>query len=142
ADDLTGGHPVGGEVADVPLEPDQSACSGQCLLIQAQVSAAVADEPGLAGRLVAGDDGPRLVLLQGQGAPVPGGSRGRVCPDGAPVPRMGAWVPDRLGAYRPRPGAAGAGPVWGDGLDDLPVGEGITGPVEVRGQVPGGLGHP
>src|SRR5699024_2513926 len=56
ADDLTSAHHASGDVAHVAFESDQAPCPGQGLLIQAQLPAAVADEPGFAGRLVAVDD--------------------------------------------------------------------------------------
>src|SRR5699024_11839636 len=89
-------RPGRSNVGHIALQSAQAPRAGQGLLIQAQLPAAVADEPGLAGRLVAIDDGPGLVLLQGQGAPVPGGSFGRVGPDRPPVPRVGVRGPDWL----------------------------------------------
>ena len=52
---------------------------------------------------------------------------------------MGVRVPHRLGlaALVPLAPRASSG---GDGVDDLPIGEGVAFPVEVRLQIPGGPG--
>ena len=47
---------------------------------------------------------------------------------------MGVRVPHRLGLAALVPLAPGA-PPGGDGVDDLPISEGVTGPVEVGLQV-------
>ena len=52
---------------------------------------------------------------------------------------MGARVPDRLGLAALVPLTPGV-PFGGECLDDLPVGEGVPVPVEVRLQVPRGRG--
>ena len=73
--------------------------------------------------------------------PVPDGSFPRVLPDRPPRLRVLVGVPDRLAAGLD-PFRVGLVAAHGDGVDDLAVGEGVTVPVEVFGQVVGCLRHP
>ena len=82
------------------------------------------------GRFSPATDGPSAVGLGGQGLSVPGGALLGVDPDGPPRPRILGWVPDGFTTLADVPLAPGA-PLGGDGVDELPVGEGVPGPVEV-----------
>ncbi len=140
-DDLARSHDTGGDVRDVALQSDELAGPGQGSLVQAPRPVAGRDEPGGPGRLLPGDDGPSPVLLRGQGVPVPGGPLAGVDPHRPPRPRMRRQVPHRLGAQQlvvltPVPG------LGGDGVDDLPVCEGVPVPPEVGLQVDRCLRHP
>ena len=131
-----------GDVGDIPLEPHQGTGPGQGGLVQGGVAGVGGDEPGALGTLLAGDDGPGPVLLGGQGLSVPGGALLGVGPHRPPRPRVSIRVPDGLSPDSLVPLAPGAF-LGGDGVNELPVGGGVTGPAEVGLQVtwgPGGAG--
>ena len=128
-DDLTGAHQVRGNVGDVALETHQGAGPGQGGLVQGGVTGVGGDEPGALGTLLAGDDGPGPVLLSGQGPSVPGGALLGVGPHRPPRPRVSVRVPDGLTTLADVPLALRA-PPGGDGVNELPISEGVTGPVE------------
>ena len=141
-DDLTGIHQMRGDVGDIPLEPHQGTGPGQGGLVQGGVAGVGGDEPGALGTLLAGDDGPSAVGLGGQGLSVPGGALLGVGPHRPPRPRVSIRVPDGLSPDSLVPLAPGAF-LGGDGVNELPVGGGVTGPAEVGLQVtwgPGGAG--
>ena len=141
-DDLTGAHQACGDVGDVALEAHQGAGPGQGGLVQGGVAGVGGDEPGALGTLLSGDDGPSAVGLSGQGLSVPGGALLGVGPHCPPRPRVSVRVPDGLTTLADVPLAPGAF-LGGDGVNELAVGEGVTGPVEVGLQVawgPGGAG--
>ena len=92
------------------------------------------DEPGALGTSLAGDDGPGPVGLSGQGLSVPGGALLGVGPHRPPRPRILDRVPDGLSPDSLVPLAPGAF-LGGDGVNELPIGEGVPGPVEVGLQV-------
>ena len=97
------------------------------------------DEPRSLGTLIAGDDGPGPVLLSGQGPSVPGRALLGVGPHRPPRPRILDRVPDGLTTLADVPLAPRASP-GGDGVNELAVGEGVTGPVEVGLEVAWGPG--
>ena len=136
-DDLTGAHQVGRNVGDVALEAHQGAGPGQGGLVQGGVTGVGGDEPGALGTLLAGDDGPGPVLLGGQGLSVPGGALLGVGPHRPPRPRILDRVPDGLSPDSLVPLAPRA-PLGGDGVNELPISEGVPAPVEVGLQVAGG----
>ena len=82
------------------------------------------------GRFSPATDGPGPVLLGVQRVVVPGRSLLGVAPYRSPRTRVSARVPHRLGlaALVPLGVRASSG---GDGVDQLPIGEGVPGPVEV-----------
>ena len=112
---------------------------GDAVLVQDLVAGTDGDEPGGPGAPAAVDDVPGSFYLGVQDVALAGEVPGAAGPDRSP----GAWVglggPDRLGleawgAFFSRGACA-----RGDGVDDLPVGEGVAVPVEVGLQVPGAL---
>src|SRR5699024_10578857 len=129
------------DVGDVALEPDQSAGAGQGSLIQDGFAAAGLDEPRGAGGLLAGDDRLGAVLLGSEGLVVPRGALGRAGPHRPPRALVLLAVSDVLGAQR-RVVLTAPGVLRGDGVDDLPVTEGVPVPAKVGSQVDGRLGHP
>ena len=143
-DDLTGGHHRGGDVRDVALQPGQAPRPGEGRLVQGLGAVLGGDEPRCAGGLLAGDDGLGPVLLQGEGLAVPGGPFAGVGPHRPPGPVVHGRVPHRLGLLVHVVDAAGGGGrhAWGDGVDELPVGERVPVPAEVRRQVGRRLRHP
>ena len=86
------------------------------------------------GRLSPATDGPGPVGLGGQGLSVPGGALLGVGPHRPPRPRVSVRVPDGLTTLADVALAPGAF-LGGDGVDDLAVGERVTGPAEVGLQV-------
>jgi len=138
-DDLTGAHQACGDVGDVALEAHQGAGPGDGRLIEDLIAFMGGDEPGALGTLLAGDDGPSAVLLGGQGLSVPGGALLGVGPHRPPRPRILGWIPDGLSPEALIPLGVRAS-LGGDGVDQLPIGEGVPVPVEVRLQVPRGAG--
>ena len=128
-DDLTGAHQAGRNVGDVALEPHQRPGPGQGRLIEDLIAFMGGDEPGALGTLLAGDDGPGPVGLGGQGLSVPGGALLGVGPHCPPRPRVSVRVPDGLTTLADVPLALRA-PPGGDGVNELPISEGVTGPVE------------
>ena len=97
------------------------------------------DEPGALGTLLSGDDGPSAVGLGGQGLSVPGGALLGVGPHRPPRPRILDRVPDGLSPDSLVPLAPRA-PLGGDGVNELPISEGVPAPVEVGLQVARGPG--
>ena len=94
------------------------------------------------GRLSPATDGPGPVGLGGQGLSVPGGALLGVGPHRPPRPRVSVRVPDGLTTLADVPLALRA-PPGGDGVNELPISERVTGPVEVGLKVawgPGGAG--
>ena len=94
------------------------------------------------GRFSPATDGPGAIGLSGQGLVVPGRAALGVGPHRPPRTRVSARVPHRLGLETLVPLALRA-PLGGDGVNDLPVSEGVPVPVEVGLQVawgPGGAG--
>ena len=141
-DDLTGAHQMRGDVGDVALEPHQRPGPGQGRLIEDLIALMGGDEPRSLGTLLAGDDGPGPVGLSGQGPSVPGRALLGVGPHRPPRPRILDRVPDGLSPEALIPLGVRA-PLGGDGVNELPVGEGVPVPVEVGLQVargPGGAG--
>ena len=137
-DDLAGGHGGGGDVGDVALQTGRALGSGQAVLVQGLVTGVGGDEPGALGAPLAGDHCPGPVLLSGQRLVVPGQAPGAVGPDRPPRARISGPVPDGLLAQGLVALLTGGPAARGEGLDDLPVGEGIAVPAEVGGQVPRG----
>ena len=133
-DHLTGAHQAGRNVGDIPLEPHQGTSPGDGRLIEDLIALMDGDEPGALGTLLAGDDGPGPVGLGGQGPSVPGGALLGVGPHRPPRPRVSVRVPDGLTTLADVALAPGAF-LGGDGVDDLAVGERVTGPAEVGLQV-------
>ena len=141
-DDLTGIHQMRGNVGDVALEAHQGAGPGQGGLVQGGVTGVGGDEPGALGTSLSGDDGPSAVLLGGQGPSVPGGALLGVGPHRPPRPRILDRVPDGLSPDSLVPLGVRA-PLGGDGVNELPIGEGVPVPVEVGLEIawgPGGAG--
>ena len=128
-DHLTGAHQAGRNVGDVALEAHQGAGPGQGGLVQGGVTGVGGDEPGALGTSLSGDDGPSAVGLGGQGPSVPGGALLGVGPHRPPRPRVSVRVPDGLTTLADVPLALRA-PPGGDGVNELPISEGVTGPVE------------
>ena len=126
-----------GNVGDVALEPHQGPGSGDGGLIQGGLTGVDGDKPGALRAFLAGDDGPGPVGLSGQSLVVPGRAPLGVGTHRPPRPRVSLRVPHRLDLETLVPLAPGA-PSGRDGVNDLPVGEGVARPVEVRLQVPGG----
>ena len=140
-DDLTGIHQVRENVRDVALETHQRPGPGQGDLVQGGVTGVNGDKTSALETPLAGDDGPRPVGLSGQSLVVPGRSPLGVRPYRSPRAWMGVRVPHRLMTPADVALAPGA-PSGGDGVDQLPVGEGVPVPVEVRLQIPGGADLP
>ena len=92
------------------------------------------DEPGALGTSLTGDDGPSAVGLGGQGLSVPGGALLGVGPHRPPRPRVSVRVPDGLTTLADVALAPGAF-LGGDGVNELPISERVTGPAEVGLQV-------
>ena len=138
-DHLTGAHQAGRNVGDVALEPHQRPGPGQGRLIEDLIAFMGGDEPGALGTLLAGDDGPGPVLLSGQGPSVPGRALLGVGPHHPPRPRVSVRVPDGLSLETLIPLGVRA-PLGGGGVNELAVGGGVTGPVEVGLEVPWGPG--
>ena len=138
-DDLAGIHQACRNVGDVALEADQGPGSGDGGFVQGGVTGVDGDETRALGTLLTGDDSPRPVGLSGQGLVVPGRALLGVDPDGPPRARVGVRVPHRLGLAALVPLAPRA-PPGGDGVDDLPVGEGVTFPAKMGIQIPRGPG--
>ena len=86
------------------------------------------------GRLSPATDGPGPVGLGGQGLSVPGGALLGVGPHRPPRPRVSVRVPDGLTTLADVALAPGAF-LGGDGVNELPVSERVTGPAEVGLQV-------
>ena len=128
-DHLTGAHQACRNVGDVALEAHQGAGPGQGGLVQGGVTGVGGDEPGALGTSLSGDDGPSAVLLGGQGPSVPGGALLGVGPHRPPRPRVSVRVPDGLTTLADVALAPGAF-LGGDGVNELPISEGVTGPVE------------
>ena len=121
----------------VALETDQGAGSGDGGLIKDLIALMDGDETRALGTLLTGDDSPRPVGLSGQGLVVPGRALLGVDLYRPPRPRVSVRIPHRLMtpadvALAPR------APPGGDGVNDLPVGEGVPTPVEVGLQIPWG----
>ena len=138
-DDLGGVHQARRNIGDVALESHQGAGSGQGRLIEDLVSFVGGDEARALRTSLAGDDGPGPVGLGVQGPVVPGRALLGVGPHRPPRPRMGDRVPHRLSPEALVPLAPGASP-GGDGVNQLPISERVTLPVEVRLKVPRGPG--
>lgn len=138
--DLVGGHHRCRHVGDVALEPDEPPCSGQAGLIEEALIAGESDESGGFGGFGAVDNCLGAGLLGGQGADVTAGAAGRVVPDRPPGFRMLLGVPDRFGPQFDVVDCAARVP-WGDGVDNLPVGETLTVPMEMGFKIVGGFGH-
>ena len=119
------------------LEPYQGAGPGDGGLVQGGVTGVDGDETGASGLLLAGDDGPSAVGLSREGLVVPGRAALGVGPHRPPRPRVSVRVPDGLTTLADVPLAPGAF-LGGDGVDELPIGEGVPAPVEVGLQVAGG----
>ena len=86
------------------------------------------------GRLSPATDGPGPVGLGGQGLSVPGGALLGVGPHRPPRPRVSVRVPDGLTTLADVALAPGAF-LGGDGVNELPISERVTGPAEVGLQV-------
>ena len=86
------------------------------------------------GRLSPATDGPGPVGLGGQGLSVPGGALLGVGPHRPPRPRVSVRVPDGLTPLADVALAPGAF-LGGDGVNELPISERVTGPAEVGLQV-------
>ena len=86
------------------------------------------------GRFSPATDGPGPVGLGGQGLSVPGGALLGVGPHRPPRPRILDRVPDGLSPEALIPLGARA-PLGGDGVNELPISERVTGPAEVGLQV-------
>ena len=82
------------------------------------------------GRLSPATDGPGPVGLGGQGLSVPGGALLGVGPHRPPRPRVSVRVPDGLTTLADVALAPGAF-LGGDGVNELPISERVTGPVEL-----------
>src|SRR6185312_17177052 len=80
-------------------------------------------------------------LLGVQGLLITAGTFGRIRPDRPPRPDMLVGVPDRFGSLA-RVIDFGAGMSRCDGVDDLPVGENITVPMEMRREIDRSLHRP
>ena len=128
-DDLTSIHQECRDVGDVALEPSQAPGPGQGCLIVDLVSFVGGDKTCGLGTLLAGDDGPGPVLLSGQGPSVPGRALLGVGPHRPPRPRILDRVPDGLSPEALIPLGVRA-PLGGDGVNELPIGERVPGPVE------------
>ena len=89
--------------------------------------------------LLTGDDGPGAIGLSCEGLVVPGRTALGVDPDGPPRAWMGVRVPHRLGLAALVPLGVRAS-FGGDGVDDLPISEGVPVPAEVGLQIPRGPG--
>ena len=133
-DDLTSVHQACRDVGDVALETHQGPGPGDGHLIEDLTALMNGDKTRALGTLLASDDGPGPVGLSGQGLVVPGRALLGADPDGPLRARVGVRVPHRLGLAALVPLAPRA-PLGGDGVDDLPVGEGVPVPVEVGLQV-------
>ena len=140
-DDLTGIHQACRDVGDVALEAHQGPGPGDGRLIEDLIALMDGDKTRALGTLLAGDDGPGAILLSCEGLVVPGRALLGVDPDGPPRAWMGVRVPHRLSLETLVPLAPRASP-GGNGVDDLPVGEGIAFPAEVRLQVARGADLP
>ena len=81
------------------------------------------------GRFSPATDGPGAVGLGGQGLSVPGGALLGVGPHRPPRPRILDRVPDGLSPEALIPLGVRA-PLGGDGVNELPIGERVPGPVE------------
>ena len=112
---------------------------GDAVLVQDLVAGTDGDEPGGPGAPAAVGDVPGSFYLGVQDVALAGEVPGAAGPDRAP----GAWVglggTDRLGLEAWVAFFASGACARGDGVDDLPVGEGVAVPVEVGLQVPGAL---
>lgn len=86
------------------------------------------------GRLSPATDGPGPVGLGSQGLSVPGGALLGVGPHRPPRPRVSVRVPDGLTTLADVALAPGAF-LGGDGVNELPISERVTGPAEVGLQV-------
>ena len=86
------------------------------------------------GRFSPATDGPGAVGLGGQGLVVPGGALLGVDPHRPPRPRVSVRVPDGLTTLADVALAPGAF-LGGDGVNELPISERVTGPAEVGLQV-------
>ena len=133
-DDPTSVHQMRGNVGDVALETHQGPGPGDGRLIKNLIALMDSDKTRALGTLLTGDDAPGPVGLSGQGLVVPGRALLGVRPYRSPRARMGVRVPHRLGLAALVPLALRA-PPGGDGVNDLPVSEGVPVPVEVGLQV-------
>lgn len=88
------------------------------------------DDPGGLGASVAGDDGPGPVLPGGQGLVVPGRAPLGAGPHRPPRPRVSGRVPHRLTTLADVPLLGAAASFGDDGVDELPVDEGVFCPVQ------------
>ena len=134
-DNLTGIHQTGRAVRDVALETHQRPGPGDGGLIQSGVTSVDGDKTSALRTPLAGDDDPGPVGLSGQSLVAPGRAPLGVDPHRPPRPRVSARVPHRLMTPADVALTPGA-PSGGDGVNDLPIGEGVPVPVEVRLQIP------
>ena len=125
-----------------PLSPTSDLARARDASSRVASPAWVVTNPVPLGRFSPATDGPGPVLLSGQGPSVPGGALLGVGPHRPPRPRILGWIPDGLSPDSLVPLAPGAF-LGGDGVNELPIGEGVPVPVEVGLQVawgPGGAG--
>ncbi len=141
ADHLARFHERDRDVGDVSLQADQRSSSCQRGIIESLTCAGGLDEARRLRLLGALDHRPRPRLLGIESLVVAHGTFAGVLPDRPPRGGMPNRIPDRFGP--PFHGVDhAAGVPGGDGVDDLPIGEHITVPMEMGRQISGRLRHP
>ena len=137
-DHFAGGHHGGRHVGDVTLQADQRLRAGQACLVENAVPGVGLDEPGGLGGAFPVNHGASAGLLGVECLLVTPCPFGRVRPDRPPRISMVIGIPHR---FPPMSGVVdlAVGVSRGDGVDDLPVGENVTVPMEMGREIDRGL---